>query len=367
MVVPIVYREELREYDFGPGHPFRGDRYDIFPQFLKEKLIEGKDYRLVVAEPVDDDELCLICQQDYIDFCRRYYQAVNLGLEYPGDFTRFLSPDNIPRGQPGKVEEAARLIVGQAKAAADLVATGESPEVVVLGGGMHHAKASYGEGFCIYNDIAFCARYLRQVHRLDRVLILDTDAHAGNGTAEYFYEDPSVLLIDLHQDPRTLYPGTGFAHQIGSGDGTGFTINVPMPLFSGQDDYQLVFEEIVRPVVEEFQPQVIIRNGGSDPHAADELTNLGLQVESFRWLGGQVREMAEVCDGREIDLIGSGYNRQVLPHAWLALICGLTGIDAELEEPAPNATWRGARSFGDINAVIQMVKDHLKEYWQCLR
>jgi acetoin utilization protein AcuC len=239
--------------------------------------------------------------------------------------------------------------------------------VVVLGGGLHHAKASYGEGFCIYNDVAFCARYLRQVHGLDRVLVLDTDAHAGNGTAEYFYDDPSVLLIDLHQDPRTLYPGTGFAHQIGAGDGMGFTINVPMPPFSGDEAYRLVFEEIIRPVVNEFDPQVIIRNGGSDPHAGDELTNLGLQVKGFRMIGEQVREMSEVCDGKEVDLIASGYTRQILPPAWLALICGLTGIDIEIEEPETITGWPGARFSVDINPVIRTVKDHLGEYWQCLR
>ena len=366
MTLPIIYREELREYDFGPGHPFRGDRYDSFPRYLGQKLVEGEDYRFVKAEPASDDDLRLICHQDYIEFCRNYYRSAHFGLDYAGDVTRFLIPDNIPRGRPGKVEEAARLIIGQMKVAADLVATGESPKVVVLGGGLHHAKADYGEGFCIYNDVAFCARYLRQVHGLERVLILDTDAHAGNGTAEYFYEDPSVLLIDLHQDPRTLYPGTGFAHQVGTGDGRGFTINVPMPLFSGEEAYRLVFEEIVRPVTDEFSPQVIIRNGGSDPHAGDELTNLGLHVNGFRMIGEQVREMAEVCDGREIDLIASGYTRHILPPAWLALICGLTGIDIEIEEPEQITAWAGDRSPVDISFVIQTVKDHQEQYWQCL-
>ncbi|HEY40803.1 MAG TPA: hypothetical protein G4O18_02970 [Dehalococcoidia bacterium] len=366
MTIPIVYREELREYDFGPGHPFRGDRYDVFPKYLRQKLVEGKDYRFIEAEPASNDDLRLICRQDYIDFCRDFYRAANLGLDYAGDFARFISPDNIPRGRPGKVEEAARLIIGQVKLAADLVVAGESPKVVVLGGGLHHAKADYGEGFCIYNDVAFCARYLRQVHGLDRVLILDTDAHAGNGTAEYFYEDPSVLLIDLHQDPRTLYPGTGFAHQIGTGEGRGFTINVPMPLFSGEEAYRLVFDEIVRPVAEEFGPQVIIRNGGSDPHAADELTNLGLCVKGFRMLGEQVREIAEICDGREIDLIASGYTQRVLPPAWLALICGLTGIDVEIEEPETLTDWLVDRSPEAIDIVIQTVKNHLRDYWQCL-
>ena len=367
MTLPIVYREELREYDFGPGHPFRGDRYDIFAHYLRKKLVEGKDFRFVEAEPVNDDDLRLMCRQEYMDTCRNYYRAANLGLDCAGDITRFLSAYNIPRSRPGKVEEAARLIIGQVKMAADLVTAGESPKVVVLGGGLHHAKANYGEGFCIYNDVAFCARYLRQAHGLDRILVLDTDAHAGNGTAEYFYEDPSVLLIDLHQDPRTLYPGTGFAHQIGAGDGKGFTINVPMPPFSGEEAYRLVFEEIVRPVVEEFGPQVIIRNGGSDPLAGDELTNLGLHINDLRMIGEQVREMAGLCQGNEIDLLASGYTQRFLSPAWLALICGLTGIDIEIEEPEPVNDWLSDRSPQDIHVVIQAVKDHIKDYWRCLR
>jgi len=368
MTLSIVYREELREYDFGPGHPFRGDRYEGFPRFLRNALVEGQDFVFLKAEPAGDEELGLICDEEYVRFTQAYYRAANLGVNHPGDFSRYHTIDNLPRGRPGKVEEAARLIVGQAKAACTLVQEGKARKVVALGGGMHHAGPANGEGFCIYNDVAFCARYLRHHYRLERVLVLDTDAHAGNGTASYFYEDPAVLLIDLHQDPRTLYPGTGFADQIGSGDGEGFTINVPMPLFSGQEAYRMAFEEIVQPVVEEFRPQVIIRNGGSDPHAADELTNLGMQVSGFTMIGEKVREMADVCEGKVIDLIGSGYNRTVLPYCWLALISGLTGLDVGLEEPEPAPAWLGVdRSLVDIRVVIQDVKSHLRDYWRCLR
>jgi len=239
---------------------------------------------------------------------------------------------------------------------------------------MHHAKPNYGEGFCIYNDVAFCARYLQHQYKLDRILILDTDAHAGNGTADYFYDDPTVLLIDLHQDPRTLYPGTGFTDQVGSGSGRGFTINVPLPVYSGHESYKLVFEEIVQPVAEEFKPQIIIRNGGSDPHVSDGLANLGLQVKDFTMIGEKVREMARLCDDREIDLIGSGYNREVLPYAWLALVCGVSGIDnpAKLPESIDKLeripSWLGVDRFSaDILAVIADVKSHLKDYWKCLR
>jgi len=366
-MIAIVYQEELKEYDFGPGHPFRGDRYEIFPQFLRENLTEDGIYQIFKAASASDEDLRLICQRDYIDFSKGYYEAANLGLNYPDQFSRFHSEDNRPIGRPGKVEMAARLLIGQAKLACNLVQEDRLEKVVSIGGGMHHAKPDYGEGFCIYNDVAFCAKYLQQKYKLDRILILDTDAHTGNGTAEYFDEDPTVLFIDLHQDPQTLYPGTGFTHQIGNGSGKGFTINVPMPVYAGQESYKLVFEEIVQPVVEEFKPQIIIRNGGSDPHVSDELTNLGLEVEGFKMIGEKVREIAKICDGKVIDFIGSGYNRKVLPYAWLALICGVADINVTLDEPEPAPPWLNVDRFLiSIKTVIQDVKNHLKDHWQCL-
>jgi acetoin utilization protein AcuC len=368
MAIGIIYQEALSEYDFGPGHPFRGDRYQLFPNFLKENLPEDDNYRMLKAEPASDEDLLLICRKDYIDFTREYYKAANLGLDYPGQFYNYHSMDNMPAGKPGKLEETARLVVGQGKMACNLVQEGKYKKAISIGGGLHHAKPSYGEGFCLYNDVAFCASYLMREYRLERILILDTDAHAGNGTCEYFYDEPRVLFIDLHQDPRTLYPGTGFANQIGSGDGKGFTVNVPMPVGADQESYELVFDSIVQPIAREFKPQIIIRNGGSDPHFNDGLTNLGLPVKGFRMIGERVREMAEICGGRSIDLIASGYNRNVLPYAWLALIAGLAGIELEVEEPEPvSQRFMTDSAFASTERVVQEVRDNLKEYWACFR
>ena len=382
MAFVILYCPELREYDFGPGHPFRGGRYEIFPPFLREYLPEDDNYRMLEAEGATDEDLLLICRKEYIDFTRDYYRAASTGLNYPGQFPRYHSGDNHPIGKPGKLEEAARLIVGQAKMACDLVqgdkvkketdiglVTGHRFEKAVsIGGGMHHAKPAYGEGFCLYNDVAFCGLYLMQEYKLERILILDTDAHAGNGTGEYFYEEPRVLFIDLHQDPRSLYPGTGFAHQIGSDSGKGFTINIPLPVNAGYDSYQLAFESIVEPVTREFNPQIIIRNGGSDPHFADGLTGLGLPVRGFRMIGEKVREMARVCHGKAIDLIASGYNEEVLPYGWLALVSGLTGFELEIEEPGPIPPGYSTDfAFAGMEKVVEEVRRQLKDYWHCLR
>ncbi len=370
MPVAILYRPELAQYDFGPGHPFRGDRYHVFPPFLKQRLPEDNNYRMLAAEAATEEDLLLICDKDYIEFTRSYFEEAAAG-KVPDDsrFYRYHSMDNHPSGRPGRLEEAARTVVGQAKYACDLVQQGQFPKAVSIGGGLHHAHRAYGEGFCLYNDVAFCATYLLKQYGLERVLVLDTDAHAGNGTSDYFYEDPRVLLIDLHQDPATLYPGSGFANEIGSGRGAGFTVNIPMPLYASNDSYKLAFETIVAPVAAEFKPQVIVRNGGSDPHFADTLTNLGLTVAGFKMLGEKTNELARtLCGGREIDLIASGYNKDVLPYAWLALLSGVAGFGLAVEEPVQiPARLRQDSSLPRTEKVLEEVRRNLKDYWACFR
>ena len=367
MKTAVLYCQELKEYDFGPGHPFRGDRYEIFPKFLKENLPEDDNYRILKAEWTTEEDLSLVCQKDYIDFTRDYFKAANLGLSFDGRFRQYHSEDNRPRGRPGKLEEAARLIIGQAKMAVDLIQKGEFKKVVSLGGGMHHASPDCGDGFCIYNDVAFAAKYLMGKYGLERILILDTDAHAGNGTAEYFYQDPKVLFIDLHQDPRTLYPGTGFANQIGEGKGKGFTVNCPLLPDTGWDSYQYVFEEVIFPLTEEFHPQLILRNGGTDPYWDDKLTQLGLTIADFRKIGENVREMAKVCGGKEIDMIGSGYKKEAIGPGWLSLICGLADIKIPIDEPepAPQRFQKDPR-YKETKDMVRELKRNLKDCWRCL-
>ncbi|MFC1953886.1 histone deacetylase family protein [Chloroflexota bacterium] len=366
MVVGILYRDELKEYDFGPGHPFRGDRYQSFSQYLTNTLPEDNNYRILESEPATDQDLLLICSKSYIDFTREYYKAANIGLNYEGQFFRFHSGDNLPIGKPGKLEEAARLVIGQAKMACSLVQNSKFKKIISIGGGLHHAKPSFGEGFCLYNDVTYCASFLKQEYELERIMVLDTDAHAGNGTAEYFYEDSKVLFIDIHQNPNTIYPGTGFANQIGKGEGKGFTVNIPMPVGAGYDSYQLVFDSLVEPITQEFKPQIIIRNGGSDPHFNDGLTNLGLSVKGFRMIGERVRELATVCDDKLIDLLASGYNREILPYSWLALISGLAGFDLNIEEPEPiPQQYISDLVITQTKNVIDEVKNNLKDYWSC--
>ncbi len=369
MAAAVLYQDDLKEYDFGSGHPFHGDRYPRFMDFLGKRLAPDDFYKVVKVPPATDQDLALICDPDYVDFSREYYQAASAGwIGYFENFTRYQSVDNKPIGTPGNVEKAARIIIGQAKAACDLVQRGDYKKVISIGGGMHHAKRRFGEGFCVYNDVAYAALYLAEKHGLDRILVLDTDAHAGNGTAEYLRGDPRMLFIDIHQDPHTIYPGSGFVQEVGVDAAKGHTINLPLPVHAGNASYLMAFNEVILPVAQEYQPQIIIRNGGSDPHFNDGLTYLGMTVAGFRVMGDKVRELAEVCGGKEIDLIASGYNANVLPYVWLALLSGVANFPLTVEEPVAVPTQFEQDLVVDATALmLAEVKRCHRDYWKCFR
>lgn len=358
----ILFSKEIEEYDFGENHPFHGRRGNLFLSYFKEKI--KQDFPILTASPIEDTDLFLICEKEYVEFTREFFQKKEKGEDFNGRFYLYHSSDNFPGKNPGKIELGARYILGQAKLAADLVVSGKFKKVISIGGGLHHAKKNFGEGFCLYNDVAFCARYLLEKYKLKRILILDTDAHAGNGTMEYFWREKKVLFIDIHQDPKTLYPGTGFLEQIGEGEGKSFTINIPLPPFSGDSSFKLVFEEIIEPVVKEFSPEIIIRNGGSDPHFSDPLTNLNLTLKGFEMIGKKVRELAEVCGGKEIDLIASGYNLEILPSAWTSLLAGLLGFNVKIKEEISKKEPPEVKQ--ETKRIVKKIKKILKPYWQSL-
>ena len=354
-----MYSNKLRKYDFGAGHPFRGDRFESFMLHFNAELGKSDKFQVFVnEEAASDDDLELWHTKDYIQAMKR----ASAGLEV-SDLLRYISGDNmnpLTRRFPKGIEPAARVAVKNSMLACGLVQEGKYEKVVSIGGGFHHAKPSFGEGFCIYNDVVISAKYAIRKYDLERILILDTDAHAGNGTCEAFYSDPRVLFIDIHQ--KHIYPGTGYEDEVGEGKGKGYTVNVPLPPYASDMAYKYVFNELIFPLVEEFNPQLVIRNGGSDPHPSDQITQLGLTLDGFRYIGKSMREIAEICDGKEVDLICSGYKPQVLSRAWSALISGLAGVDILLEEPFALRIEK-TQMLNEVKELVKKLKRNLKPYW----
>jgi len=366
MSTAILYHNDLAKYDFGEGHPFGGDRFKEFFNFFEARSLPFKNqFNIITAQPANDEMLKLVHSEGYI----KAIHSASKGIILP-DIYNYVSADNlnpITGYVPSGAEEGAKIIVGIALLAGELVAEGKFKKAIGIGGGMHHSKPDYGEGFCFYNDVAICVINLKKKYNLRRIIVLDTDAHAGNGTAEIFYSDPEVLFIDIHQDPRTIYPGTGFISEIGSGAATGFTVNLPLLPGAGNQAYQYVFDEVIFPLASEFKPDIIIRYGGSDPHYLDELTNLGLTLKGFLMIGKQVNLISrEVTQGKSVDLLLSGYNLRVLPFAWTALIAGLLDLNIDLsglkEESPPPEGYR----LRETKDMVRQLKGHLKKFWRCL-
>lgn len=362
MKTTIIYSDELKNYDFGPGHPFRSNRFDSFLKLYEEKLGRNKNFELVKNnESASDEEIELWHTRDYIQAMK----AASSGITIPNLY-RFISQDNVNpiTGEfPKDIEKAARTIVKNSILALDFVQKERSEKAVNIGGGLHHAKSNYGEGFCVYNDVVIAAKYAIKKYNLERILILDTDAHAGNGTCEAFYSDPRVLFIDLHQ--KGIYPGTGFVDEIGNGKGKGFTVNLPLAARTGDKSYEVIFDEIIVPLAEEYKPEIVIRYGGSDPHPGDEITELGLNLDGFKMIGEKVREISKFCDNKSVDLICSGYNPDILSKVWLSLITSLSGMEIELEEPALEV--KNGQMLTETKDLVKKVKENLRPYWSSMK
>jgi len=350
-IVGIMYSEKLTSYDFGEGHPFRGKRFsDFLISFQQLGLDEHPRLKIIQSSPCSFEDLLLVHDEEYLEKIKekeKRYELLSLDTPLmPGMF------------------DAAMNVVGASLAATQHVIEGHARFAVGLGGGMHHAFRSSGGGFCIFNDVAICTEYLRKEFGIKRILILDTDAHAADGTADIFYETPEVLLISIHQNPATLYPGTGYIREVGRGDGEGYNVNIPMPVYGNDSCYELAYSEIVLPLVKEFKPEIIIRNGGSDPHFSDKLTDLGVSLNGLRRMGEIHREIMQISGSKGITLIGSGYNPITLPYGWISIILGLSDIEFSLEEPIPPPSWINNESMlVRTKKVIEDVKEIHSTYW----
>lgn len=246
-----------------------------------------------------------------------------LALVHPPDYIRFLGAlassgggfaDRSETYVGASSDEVARLAVSAVIRAADAVVDGQARRAFAAGRPPgHHAEPATAMGFCLYANAAIAVRHLQRRRGLGRVAVVDFDVHHGNGTQAVFWRDPSVLNISLHQDPRTIWPGTGFESEVGEGEGRGFTVNVPLPPGTEDAAYLSALDERVTARIAAFEPEALIVCAGFDAHAADPLAQLALSSEGFGRIGAALARVAdEVCGGRLIATLEGGYDLRAL-------------------------------------------------------
>lgn len=330
----LIYSDDFRNYDFGPSHPLRPIRFRVAYELIRAYGIIGNE-RIIEKEPraVSEEDILLVHARDYVEHVKNM-SASGAIEEEPG--FNFFSPYGIGPGDnpPFKgMYGASAIHIGATLQACDHVAK-NGGHAYSLGGGFHHALRDRASGFCIFNDIAIGIEHLRKKHGIGKVMYIDIDCHHGDGVQWLFYSEPDVLTVSLHESGRYLFPGTGFISEIGEGKGEGFSINVPFPMYTSDRPYLYAFEEVVPPLAEAFEPEIIIGQGGVDTHFSDPLTHLMLTTNVYRTLGMRFHELAHRCAGGRLIIVGGGgYDCTLVPRAWTLLFSGIAEIEVKDEIP----------------------------------
>ncbi|MDQ0767753.1 acetoin utilization protein AcuC [Pseudarthrobacter defluvii] len=348
----------MTAYNFGPGHPMAPERMDLTARLARSLGLFDLDHVDVAAPDVASDaELQSVHSADYVAAVRR----VSADPSQP-DESRGLGTEDDP-AFAGMHEAAARL-AGGSLLAAQRVLDGSAVHAVNFGGGMHHAARERASGFCIYNDAAIAVQKLLD-GGVGKVAYIDVDAHHGDGTQNIFWDDPRVLTISLHETGLTLFPGTGFANEIGGPAAEGTAVNVALPAGTSDAGWLRAFYAVVPQLVGAFEPGVIVSQHGCDSHRSDPLTHLNLSVDGQRDAANGVGHLAErYCGGRWIATGGGGYNvLDVVPRAWSHLVAIAAGRPVPLRTPVPQV-WRQyvAEKYG--REAPALMGDDVELWWR---
>ncbi len=356
MVTGLIYHPKYLEHEQTPTHPERRERLAYtMDQLMEEGIFDDPKIKLIKPEPARMEDVLEVHTKDYVEYLRRYSKIGGI-IDWD---------TNIPVG----VFERALLAAGGAIKAAEVVAKGvvKNAFAMVRPPG-HHAKPYMGAGFCYFNNMAIAVKWLLN-RGFERILILDWDAHHGDGTQEIFYEDDRVLFISIHQMP--LYPGTGYPEEVGRGRGEGYTINVPIPPGTGDEEYLMIFDEIIEPVAEEFKPEFIAISAGQDNHFTDPITGLALTARGYAEMMRKAVDLSErLCKGRLFAVLEGGYSVEAaLPYTNLGIIAAMAGLDLSyIREPKrylEELKWRRMDVRDKVAKTIEIVKNVHSKYWSC--
>jgi acetoin utilization protein AcuC len=320
----FFYTDALMRYDMGPQHPLRPRRLRMTYDLLDSYKVLGTGLEVVKPTPADWEEVAGVHSRDYLEMLNQLNSGEPVrGMQRYG----FGGGDNpIFEG----MYEASLLYTGASADAAEAIldSAGGGQAAFNISGGLHHAHHASAAGFCVLNDCAVALRRLRRKYA--RVAYVDIDVHHGDGVQEIFYDDPTVLTISLHESGRTLFPGTGFTHETGEGEGEGFSVNLPFAPATTDEVWLEAWRESALQILKAYDPEAIVLQMGTDTHELDPLAHVCLTAQGWLEAVKDVRDL-----GKPIVAIGGGgYNLTTVPRMWTLAVAELAGIDLPDQIPA---------------------------------
>ncbi len=324
------------------GHPERPERAEVMALVAEEYRSRGGV--VVEAEPADNVPLTLVHSTEYVELL-----ASTRGGRFQLDPDTHTSPES---------ERVARLAVGATVTAVDLVLDGEGRACAFVRPPGHHAERARAMGFCLFNNVAVAAAHALE-RGLSRVAVVDYDVHHGNGTQWMFYDDPRVLYISTHQYP--FYPGTGAATDVGTGAGLGFTVNIPIEAGAGDADFEVLYRQIVVPVITSFQPELLLISAGFDAHQRDPLGGMSVSTAGYADITTHLQAVADdCCQGRMVAVTEGGYDLEALKDCLAGTLRVMSAPSTSLAQPVAASPPERAQ------AALQAVKVAQASFWPAL-
>lgn len=335
MTTALIYDPIFLEHTTPATHPEQPARLRETINMLQElQWMEREGLVHMAPRAANEEELALIHDPAYIQRVRHASERSERLQAETGRKSHFFATDTYVSARS---YEAAIYAAGAPLTAIDAVLQGKvnNAYCLVRPPG-HHALADSAMGFCLFNNVAIAARYAIEKHGLERVMIIDYDVHHGNGTQDVFYNDPRVLYFSTHQAP--FYPGTGLSSELGEGDALGTTVNVPLPATTDFGVFEAVFRQVMVPIADRFNPQLILISAGFDAHWTDPLGQMYLSTAAFAKLNSIIFNLADsLCEGRLVLVQEGGYNLDAMACCAATCLNLLLGDDAAVDSlgPAP--------------------------------
>lgn len=322
MKTAFIYSDNFAGFDYGSGHPLKPFRLKLTYELIKAcGLLDSPDPRLNEPSMAGVEDLLAWHTAEYIEILKRS----NSGEYVPGAEEFGLGPGDNPIF--AGMFDWSRLIAGASLKAADLVDSGEAKVAFNISGGLHHAMAAHASGFCYVNDPVLAIKSL--VARGRRVAYIDIDAHHGDGVQEAFYDTDKVLTLSLHETGQALFPGSGFEHETGAGEGKGYSVNVPLPPEMDDELFIHALTGVVPPLVDAYRPDIVVSQLGVDTFRSDPLAHLNLTTNGFC---RAIKVIQSLCP-KWVALGGGGYDISNVARAWTLAWAIMNGIDASDEIP----------------------------------